>query len=134
MERIMIDTTEVLRLVQETTVAFEATLSEEGRRAREERERVDLPSPLVYPADQREEALLEFEILSAAEALQMLGEEIQAECDRRMEAAYRGALEIYYTAEELSRDPAHAELIPHVAAMRAAHEAQYGKPIPPKPE
>jgi hypothetical protein len=51
-----------------------------------------------------------------------------------MEEAYRWALDAYYTAEELARDPAHAELVPHVEAMQRAHEAQYGKPIPPKRE
>lgn len=126
----MIDTTEVLRVVGEASAAFETWLSEEGRQAREERKGEDEMSALVYPADQREEALRDFEILGAAEALRSLADEIQAECDRRMEAAYRAALEIYYKAEELARDPAHAELVPHVAAMRAAHEEQYGKPIP----
>lgn len=86
----------------------------------------------VYPADQREQALHEFEILGAAEALRTLAEELQAEADRRMEAAYRAALAVYYKAEELARDPAHAELVPQVAAMRAAHEAQFGRPIPPQ--
>jgi len=126
----MIDNNEVLRLVGEASAAFETWLSEEGRQAREARKGEDAPPALVYPADQREQALHEFELLSAAEALGTLADEIQAECDRRMEAAYRAALEIYYKAEELARDPEHAELIPHVAAMRTAHEAQYGKPIP----
>lgn len=44
------------------------------------------------------------------------------------------ALEIYYAAEELARDPEHAELIPHVARMREAYERDYGVPIPPKGE
>jgi hypothetical protein len=39
---------------------------------------------------------------------------------------------VYYIAEELAKDPAHAELIQHVEAMRKAHEKQYGKVIPPK--
>ena len=127
-----IDTAEVLRVVGEAGAAFETWLSEEGRQARNARKGDDVASTLVYPADQREQALHEFEILGAAEALHTLAEELQEECDRRMEAAYRAALEIYYKAEELARDPAHAELVPQVAAMRAAHEAQYGKPIPPK--
>ena len=50
-----------------------------------------------------------------------------------MEELYRKGLEVYYAAEDLARDPAHAELIPHVEAMRRAHEAQYGRPIPPRP-
>jgi hypothetical protein len=130
----MIDTNEVLRVVGEASAAFETWLSEEGRQARDTRKGDDVPSTLVYPADQREQALHEFEILSAAEALGTLAEEIQAECDRRMEAARRAALEIYYKAEELARDPEHAELIPHVAAMRAAYESEYGRPIPARGE
>lgn len=129
----MIDPTEILNLVDRTAATFEATLTEEGRRARDARERDDVTSSLVYAADQREEALHDFELLSTADALHALAEDIRAECDRRMEEAYRAALRAFYVAEELAHDPAHAELIPHVAAMRAAHEAQYGRPIPPKP-
>lgn len=128
----MIDPAEVMRVVDEASAAFEATLTDEGRRAREQRNRDDVSSSLVYTTDQRDEALDEFEILGAAEALEVLAHQIRAECDRRMEAAYRAALRAFYVAEELSRDPAHADLIPQVAAMRAAHEAQYGRPIPPK--
>ncbi|HEY0143321.1 MAG TPA: hypothetical protein VGF48_20680 [Thermoanaerobaculia bacterium] len=136
----MINPTEIVRVVDQTAAFFEAKLTEEGRQARAARpnndvtgrEYDDLTSSLVYAAEEREEALRDFELLSAADALHALAAEIQAECDRRMEEAYRAALDAYYVAEELARDPAHAELIPHVAAMRAAHEAQYGRPIPPK--
>jgi hypothetical protein len=128
----MINPTEILRAVDRATATFEASLTEEGRQARDARERDDVTTSLVYAADQREEALRDFEILGAADALHALAEDIRAECDRRMEEAYRAALRAFYVAEELAQDPAHAELIPHVAAMRAAHEAQYGRPIPPR--
>lgn len=137
----MINPTEILRVVDQTAALFEATLTEEGRQARAARANDDVaaganddfPTSLVYAAEEQEEALRDFELLSAADAMQALADEIRAECDRVMEEAYRAALGAYYVAEELARDPAHAELIPHVAAMRAAHEAQYGRPIPPKP-
>ena len=129
----MIDTNAILRVVDEASVAFDATLSEEGRRARDARRNTDVPENLVpYPAGFGEEAMYEFELSTAAEALHTLADEIQAECDRRMAEAYRMALDIFYAAEELSRDPKHAELIPQVEAMRLAHELQYGKPIPEK--
>jgi hypothetical protein len=63
---------------------------------------------------------------------EILSQLVQLFCERRMEEAYRKALDVYYTAEELARNPEHAELLPHVDAMRQAHEAQYGRPIPPK--
>jgi hypothetical protein len=49
---------------------------------------------------------------------------------QRMEHAYAQALHVYYDTEELSSDTAHAELLPHVDAMRAAHEKQCGYPKP----
>jgi hypothetical protein len=129
----MINPTEILRLLDGATATFEATLTEEGRQARETRQGDDATPSLVYAADQRDEALRDFELLAVADSLHALSEDIRAECDRRLEEAYRAALRAFYVAEELARDPAHAELIPHVAAMRAAHEAQYGRPIPPRP-
>jgi len=44
------------------------------------------------------------------------------------------AMKVYYAAEELAKDPEHAELIPHVEKMREAYSSFYGKPIPPKPK
>lgn len=129
----MMNPTEILRMVDDAAATFDATLSEEGRQAREARRHDDVTSSLVYAAHQRDEAMRDFELLAVADSLQALGEAIQAECDRRMAEAYRMALRAFYVAEELAQDPAHAELIPHVAAIRAAHEKQYGRPIPPRP-
>jgi len=42
------------------------------------------------------------------------------------------ALEIYYVAEELAKQPENAHIIPHVEEMQRAYKAEFGKPIPPK--
>jgi hypothetical protein len=126
-----VDADAVLRLVHEVTVSFEAQLTPEERLAMQNRTFDDQASTFVYAADEREQAMSDFDTLAAADALGALADEIQFCIDRRMEEAYRKALDVYYTAEDLARDPAHAELIPHVEAMRRAHEKQYGKPIPP---
>lgn len=73
-----------------------------------------------------------FELVTVAEALEDLANELSDAIDRTREKALAEALKIYYAAEELARDPAHAELIPHVQAMREAYERDFGKPIPPK--
>jgi hypothetical protein len=132
-EPIMIDPNEILRVVHEASTAFDATLTDDARRARAARRHNDIPEELVpYPADHREDALYEFELATAAEALLTLGEDIEAECERRKAEAYRMALHVYYTMEEMVRDPANAELIPQLETLRAAHEREYGKPIPAK--
>ena len=38
------------------------------------------------------------------------------------------------SAEELARDPAHANVILHVEALRKAHQNSYGRTIPTKEE
>jgi hypothetical protein len=126
-----VDADAVLRLVHEVTVSFEAQLTPEERLAMQNRTFDDQASTFVYAADEREQAMSDFDTLAAADALGALADEIQFCIDRRMEEAYLKALDVYYAAEDLARDPAHAELIPHVKAMRRAHEEQYGKPIPP---
>ena len=37
------------------------------------------------------------------------------------------ALQVYYATEELSHDPQHAHLIPHVERIREAYERDYGR-------
>jgi hypothetical protein len=76
----------------------------------------------------------EFESAAVIDALETLAEDVREtikDAERRM---YESALDIYYAAEELARDPAHPEMIPQVEAMRAAHQKSYGFPIPTKDE
>ena len=126
------DPAEVLRMVEAVSASLDAELTPEDRQAMKQRTGDDVMSSLVYSADERETAMSDFDMLAAGEALEALANEVQSFCERRMEEAYRRALEVYYTAEELSCDPEHAELLPHVDSMRRAHEEQYGRPIPPK--
>lgn len=76
----------------------------------------------------------DFEYAALADGLESLTRELEAAIDYAHRLAKAKALEIYYAAEELARDPEHAELIPHVARMREAYERDYGVPIPPKGE
>ena len=74
----------------------------------------------------------EFEALAVADALESLSSELSAAIARKQAEALEKAMEVYYMAEELSRDPEHAELIPHVQKMREAYERDFGRPIPPR--
>lgn len=124
----------VLQTVTDARASFESTLSpEEWAALPPEPERYSPPQTALSPA-QIEQAETEFELLAAADALETMARQIELVIAQRMEQAYAQALHVYYVTEELSRDPAHAELLPHVEAMRAAHEQQYGYPIPPRRE
>jgi hypothetical protein len=100
----------------------------------------DLPSrPRAGATEGRTEmfagaTMEDFDLMAVADGLEAFADDIQAVIEQKHAAALVKALEIYYAAEELARDPAHPELIPHVEAMRSAYEKQYGKPIPPKPK
>ena len=124
------DPAAVLRVVDQIKASLEAELTPEDRAAMRNGSSDDQPAAIIYSADEREQAMSDFETLGALEALETMANEVQAFVDHRMEEAYRQALEVYYAAEELSRDPEHAELLPHVEAMRRAHQEQYGRPIP----
>ncbi|PYQ32084.1 MAG: hypothetical protein DMF56_03025 [Acidobacteria bacterium] len=126
------DVEAVMRVVGEAAVTFEAGLTPEDKAALKNRKFDDSAPEIVYSIDERDQAMSDFDALAAADAMSALADEIQFVVNRKMEMAYRQALEVYYTAEELARDPEHAELVPHVEAMRRAHEEQYGMPIPPK--
>jgi hypothetical protein len=76
----------------------------------------------------------EFEWAALADGLESLANDLNAAIERKHAEIMETALRVYYTAEELSRDPAHADLIPHVERMREAYEKEHGKPIPPKPK
>ena len=94
------------------------------RPAREERPERMLPSGA--------EDMVDFEMESVAEALESMADELHGAIDAAQAKALSQALDVYYTAEELAKDPAHADLIPHLEAMRAAYEHDFGKPIPPR--
>jgi hypothetical protein len=78
------------------------------------------------------DAVDEFDYAVVAEGFESLANELTAAIDAKQAAALAQSLEVYYTAEELSRDPQHANLIPHVQAMREAYERNYGRAIPPR--
>ena len=120
--------TEILRIVNSTSESFQSALTEEERSAIDARHEAE-PETRYYSAADREQAMIEF----TADALQTLADDIGLVIEQRMEKLRREALDGYYAAEELSRDPAHAHLVAHVEAMRRAHEKQYGYPPPPRP-
>jgi hypothetical protein len=66
------------------------------------------------------------------EALNMFQMELSTALQRTNERLTKQALDIYYIAEELAKDPEQAHLIPFVEKMRTAYENDFGKPIPPK--
>ena len=76
----------------------------------------------------------EFDLMAIADAVQALGEDLQAVIDEKMETVTQGALRVYWTCKELVKDPANAHLKPMLEKMRAAYERDTGEPEPPKPE
>lgn len=74
----------------------------------------------------------DFEYAAVADALQSLADDLHAVIEQKRAQAEAQALEIYYTAEELSRDPEHAHLIPVVERLREAYRNDHGKDIPPR--
>lgn len=79
-----------------------------------------------------EDALEDFELQALQDGVESVLAELTASLDHARELALAQALNVYYTAEELAREPEHAALIPHVEAMRAAYIRDFGKPIPPR--
>jgi hypothetical protein len=91
-----------------------------------------MSAQVATTTEQREQAESDFAALAAADALSALAAKIKAVLARRHEELYQKCLTAYYVAEDLARDPQHADLIPHVESMRAAHERDYGYSIPPR--
>ena len=118
---------EVLRAVNAMTEAFQCTVTDDERAALDAKHATE-PETAVYAATSPEEALVDFTI----DALGTLAADMQSVIDGRMQSLYQQALDVYYTAEELARDPEHAHLAAHVEAMRLAHEREYGHPPPPR--
>ncbi len=74
----------------------------------------------------------DFEYAAVADALQELADDLNAVIAQKRAYLEEQALEVYYTAEELAKDPEHAELIPVVEQLREAYQRDHGKPIPPR--
>lgn len=77
-----------------------------------------------------EEAMEIFELETLADALDSFAGEIIDSIETAQQQAMAGALEIYYAAAELAKDPDHAHLIPIVEQMRAAYRRDFGREIP----
>ena len=76
----------------------------------------------------------EFELEAVADALEALADDVRLMVEKANEEAMEKALDVYYAAEELARDPANVDVAAHVEKMRAAYQSHYGRPIPSKEE
>jgi hypothetical protein len=65
-----------------------------------------------------DEATELFEMETLANALESFAGELSDSIETAQQQAMAGALEIYYAAEKLAKDPDHAHLIPYVEQMR----------------
>jgi hypothetical protein len=129
------DVDAILQAAVDAGIAFDAVLTAEERQLIESYRAGE--SPLMIPQvavtpQQREQAESDFAALAVADALRALAAKIEAVLARRHEELYQKCLTAYYVAEDLARDPQHANLIPQLETMRAAHERDYGYPIPPR--
>jgi hypothetical protein len=89
----------------------------------------DTPSaPTLLAGD--DEAIELFEMETLAGALNSFAGELSDSIETAQQQAMAGALEIYYAAEKLAKDPEHAHLIPYVEQMRAIYRRDFGTDIP----
>jgi hypothetical protein len=123
-----IDVAALMHAVQNLQAALDAAFTPEERAAALAAGGGD--DTAVYAADQREVALDDFALDGAVESLQAMSAQIQALVKQKMDAGYESALEVYYAAEKLAREPEHAHMREQVETMRRAHVAQYGREIP----
>ena len=127
------DAEAVIDLVTKISTAFDATMTEEERAAREQRQRDDTSAALVYSADQREEAVADFATHAAVDALQTMADEIHTVIEGRKQKLYADCLAIYYALQDLAaKDPENETYQHHMREMEAAHLSQYGRAIPPR--
>ena len=103
-------------------------LPEEMRRPRPRAAETTSRTSFPMSAD----AMADFEQEAIIEALQSLADDVHAGIEEKRAKMLEKALEIYYVAEELAKQPENAHLIPHVEEMQRAYKAEYGRPIPPK--
>ena len=125
-----IDVAAVLRIVSDIQTTFDASLTPEERAALPQQSLPAADRPPVYSVYEQERALEEFALTTAAESLELVAGQVEALIEHKLAATYRMALDVYYEAEKLSRDPEHAHLVEHVENMRRAHQEQYGRGIP----
>ena len=128
-----LDVDAILKVVGDASATFQKTLTPEELALMNQKRDAEDRASATYAAPESATAESDFEAEAAADALGTLASQIESVIERRLKAAYEESLRVYYIAEELARDPAHAELIPHVEAMRKAHRDSYGKEIPPRP-
>jgi hypothetical protein len=76
-------------------------------------------------------SLEEFEFMAVADGLRAFAEDLNESIAEQQAKVMVTAMTVYYTAVELSKQPEHADLIPHVEKMRNAFEKEYGEPPPP---
>jgi hypothetical protein len=77
-----------------------------------------------------DEALELFEMETLADALESFAGELSDSIETAQQQAMAGALDIYYAAEKLAKDPEHAHLIPYVEQMRDVYRRDFGTEIP----
>jgi hypothetical protein len=77
-----------------------------------------------------DEAMELVKMETLADALESFAGELSDSIETAQQQAMAGAMEIYYAAEKLAKDPAHAHLIPHVEQMRAVYRRDFGTEIP----
>jgi hypothetical protein len=87
-------------------------------------------APVVAFAAGGEETMEMFEMETLADALESFAGELTHSIETARKKALTQALEVYYAAEELARDPEHADLIPYVQQMREGYRHDFGTDIP----
>jgi hypothetical protein len=134
-EKKKFDVEAALRILAEADQMIDGALTEEERQAVASlRRKVEPNAEEIYAAGEDAQAVEDFDLLVTADALESLAAKVRAVVEYKEAKLYQDALAIYYATEELSKDPANEHLREQVERMRAAHERQYGKPIPPKKE
>jgi len=80
--------------------------------------------------DGGDDAMEIFEMETLADALESFAGDVSEAVETAQQKAMAQALEIYYAAEKLAKDPEHAHLIPIVEQMRAIYRRDFGADIP----
>jgi hypothetical protein len=86
----------------------------------------------MLPNDVPAETEEDFEYAAVIDALQSFAADVDAVAEEARARVIESALQVYYAAEELARDPANAELIQLVQKMSEAYERDFRRPIPPR--